>query len=154
MPYVQPKWLPGRPPNEKDLLTCLNGDPQFLGILTSSGTTAPVNNVSTATPFKRGRLLDSLLGTRAADADSLSGRVLLISATAAGVFLTSDTPLINTPSVTTVALRSVIPPAANTMPGDLMNADETKILIMLPGNGWLQWLSNSGSASLIVKELV
>jgi hypothetical protein len=147
-----PSYNPGRPPSYQDLNLNLHGDPQPLGILTSSGSTVPVNNVTTATPFKTGNLLAdgvsrSLLG-------SLSGRVLLVAATAAGVLLTSSSPQISVSTVTTVALWTTIPPLANTFPGVLINTNEIKDLTMLPGSGWLQWLSNSGSASLIVWELV
>ncbi len=152
MATTPPSYSPGRPPNQRDIELLLNGDPQPLGILTSTGTTAPVNNVTTAVPFNTGRLLD-VSGARSLDG-SLAGRVLTFSATAAGVLLTSSSPLISVQSVTTVALSTTIPPLVNTFPGVPIAAGEVKQLIMQPTSGWLQFLSASGSASLIVWEMI
>lgn len=169
---------PGRPATEKDLTARLNGCPMFpafpmlqpgqlipgstvlmsyaalgqapaSGVLTSTGTA--VNNVTTATPFGTGALqadnvTRDLLG-------SLAGRVLLVSATAAGFLMASDSPLVGNNAYWTVATQATIPPAINTFPGVPCAALEVKLLIMLPTTGWLQWISTTGTASLIVEEM-
>lgn len=140
---------PGRPPSERDLVLLLNGSPQPCGILTSTGTA--VNNTTTATTFKTG--VDPT-GAFSVLKDSLAGRVLLVYATAAGFLLPSTTATIGVPTVTTVATSSTIPPAANTFPGVPIAAGEVKSLIMLPTEGWLQFISSSGTASLIVLEML
>lgn len=167
---------PGRPPNERDLVTLLNGAPMFpafpglqfnqlipgtatpytyalgqapaTGILTSTGTA--VNNVTTATPFATGNLNQngnrSLIG-------SMAGRVYLVNAVAAGSLMASDSPLVGQASYWTVALNTTVPPAANTFPGVPLNAGDVRILIMSPATGWLQWISTTGTASLVCTEL-
>ncbi len=143
---------PGRPPSERDWLAFINGDPGVpLGVLTSTGTTAPVNNVTTATPFNTGNLQPD--GSSRTLAGSLAGRVLGLQAISTGLFQTSDSPLIGVQAIMTVALQSVIPPAAFTAPGMLLTAGTTIVVTMLPTRGWLQWLSSAGTASLIIWEL-
>lgn len=152
---VQPTWLPGRPPNVLDVERTLNGSPQPLGILTSTGTA--VNNVTTATPFAqtpRGPQATAAVDVPANLADTLAGRTLLVSATAAGFLLPSTSASIGVPTVTTVATTATIPPAANTFPGVPIAAGEVKLLIMRATEGWLQFISSSGTASLVVWELV
>lgn len=142
---------PGRPPNAKDLEQMTNGDPGVpLGYLVSAGTTTPVNNVTTATPFNTG-VLDSSTGLYSLRG-SLAGRVLLLQAVSAGLLLTSPTASM-IGATTVVALQSTIPPAANRACGVLLSATERVIVTMLPDRGWLQWLGNAGAANLIVWEL-
>lgn len=149
-----PSFSPGRPPNERDWMQFTNGDPGLpLGWLVSSGTTAPVNNVTTATPFNTGEVGSGsgVYGTR----NSLAGRVLLLQPTAAGVFLTSSSAsMVVNVAPAVVALQSTLPPVAGRQPGVLLQANERVIVCMLPTNGWLQWLGNAGAANLIVWELV
>lgn len=167
---------PARPPNERDLIHALNGAPMFpafpglqfgqlipgtttpytyslgqapaTGILTSTG--AAVNNVTTATPFATGTLDSngnrSLMG-------SMAGRVYLVQAVASGSLMACDSPRIGVGSYWTVALNTTIPPAAGTFPGVPLGAGDVRILIMGPTTGWLQWISTSGTASLVCTEL-
>jgi len=147
-------YSPGRPPNERDLVMLLNGSPQVTGILTSTG--SAVNNVTTATPFLTGLQPDGSYNASVKNGvtASLAGRVLLIHAVAAGYLLPSSSPLVGSPTATTVATTGTIPPAANTFPGVPISAGDVRELIMQPNEGWLQWISSSGTASLVVWELV
>lgn len=172
-----PSTNPQRPQAEKTLLTQLNGAPMFppmpgvpqgspipgnptvttqtmlgvqpaSGILTSTG--VAVNNLTTATPFgvttlQADGLTRPLLG-------SLAGRVFLVHAIAAGFLMPSESPLVNDPRYWTVATTATVPPAANTFPGVPLNAGDVRELVMLPTQGWLQWISSSGTASLVVWE--
>lgn len=147
-------YSPGRPPNERDLTLLLNGSPQVAGILTSGG--AAVNNVTTATPFRTGLQPDGTFDASTVNGTtaSLAGRVLLIHAVAAGFLLPSSTAVINMPTMTTVATTATIPPLVGTFPGVPLSAGDVRELIMQPNEGWLQWISSSGTASLVVWELV
>lgn len=170
------QFSPGRPPNERDLLLLLNGAPMFpawpglqagqpipgavtlygyqpgqapaTGIITSTG--AAVNNVTTATPFAAGGVDSS--GNRTLQG-SMAGRVYLVNAVAAGSLMASDSPLVGVPGYWTVALNTTIPPVANTFPGTPLNAGDVRIVIMSPTTGWLQWISASGTASLVCTEM-
>lgn len=160
-----PSSNPARPFNEKDLILLTNGSPMFplapgvqvgqlgqdpaTGVITSTG--AAVNNVTTATPFATGALQADTVSR--ALLGSLAGRVLLVHAVAAGFLMPSNTPKIGTPDVMTVAGTATVPPAAATFPGVPLIAGEVKSLIMLSTHGWLQWISSSGTASLVVWEL-
>lgn len=149
MAVSPPSYSPGRPPSAKDLELLLNGDPQPLGILTSTGTA--VNNLTTTVPFNTGNLLPNGLRTLSG---SLAGRVLAVYATAAGFFLTSSTPLIAIPTVLTVATSGTIPPVVNTFPGVPISAGEVKFVTMSPTSGWFQWISTSGTASMVFLEMI
>jgi hypothetical protein len=167
---------PGRPPNERDLMLLLNGAPMFptfpglqfaqlipgtntqftyqlgqapaTGVLTSTG--AAVNNISTATAFATGALDQN---TNRTLMGSMAGRVYLVNAVAAGSLMPSDSPLVNDPRYWTVALNTTIPPVTNTFPGVPLSAGDVRILVMGPTTGWLQWISATGTASLVCTEL-
>lgn len=142
-----PSYSPGRPPSIRDVELVLNGDLVFLGVLVSTG--AAVNNATTATPFYAA----PQPGT-ASMAGTLAGKCLLLQPTAAGHVLASNSASISVPSVTTVATFATVPPAAATAPGPKLQAEERINFIMLPTNGWLQWLPSTGSANLFVWEIV
>lgn len=172
-----PSSNPARPANEKDLVTLLNGAPMFplfpglangqpipgtpanvsyllgqapgTGILTSTG--VAVNNLTTATPFAQGTV--NADGTTRQLLGSMAGRVYLVQAVAAGSLMASDSPLVGDPRYWTVALNTTVPPVAATFPGVPLNAGDVRILIMLSTCGWLQWISASGTASLVCAEL-
>lgn len=146
-------YSPGRPPSERDLVLLLNGSPQPLGVLTSTGTA--VNNVTTATAFATGLQPDGsfVASVKNSKTSSLAGRVLLVSATAAGFLLPSASASMLSPN-TRVATTDTIPPAAETFPGVPIAAGEVKSLIMQSTEGWLQFISSSGTASLVVWEMV
>jgi hypothetical protein len=169
---------PARPAAEKTLMLQLNGAPMFppfpsmaqgayipgnplvtfeamlgkqpaSGILTSTGTA--VNNLTTAvkfaeTPLANDGVTRPLLG-------SMAGRVYLVHAIAAGFLMPSESPLINDARYWTVASTATVPPAANTFPGVPMAAGDVRELTMLSTQGWLQWISSSGTASLVCWEL-
>lgn len=144
-----------RPVNEKDLITKTNGDPVFLGMLVSTG--AAVNNVTTATPFNAaGRGPNGADGFPVNLDGTLAGKTLLLQTTAAGLIKTSNNPNMTVGSVSgqnIIALQSVVPPLAGTEPGVALASGERVELIMMPLNGWLQWLPVSGSANCLVWEL-
>lgn len=149
---------PSRPPNERDLLLNINGSPRFLGVLVSTG--AAVDNQTTATPFNFRPL--GPVGSVASPANltnTLAGKTLLLQPSAAGLILparvtsaSSSTPLVASPTLTLVALQSVIPVAANTAPGISLASGERVYVTMMADEGWLQWLPVSGSANLFVWE--
>lgn len=142
---------PGRPPNINDLVMGTNGDPVFLGVLVSTG--VAVNNATTATPFSFAPLgPQGVVGATANLAGTLAGKTLLLQTSAAGQILTSGSALMTAPNVT-VAQQTTIPVAQGTAPGVLIQAAERVELIMLPTDGWLQWLPVTGSANLFVWEL-
>lgn len=174
-----PSFNPGRPASEKDIATLLNGAPMFpafpglqlgqpipgaqttfsysptlgqapgTGILTSTG--AAVNNVTTARPFATGNLqTDAVTRTLLG---SMAGRIYLVNAVAAGSLMASDSPKVGTGDYWTVSLNTTIPPVAGTFPGVPLNAGDVRILIMGPTTGWLQWISTTGTASLVCTEL-
>lgn len=131
----------------RDIALMANGSPQPRGILTSSGTA--VNNLTTAVPFNAPAATGAAAGTV-----TLAGKMLLVHATAAGFVLPATSSDINIPTATTVATTSTIPPVAATFPGVPIAAGEVKSLTMLPGEGYLQFISASGTASLVVLELL
>jgi hypothetical protein len=169
-------YSPSRPSTERDISLLLSGAPMFpmfpglqmgqripgaaaqfnyqpgqgpaTGILTSTG--AAVNNITTATPFAKGNLNGD--GTYSIQG-SMAGRAYLVNAVAAGSLMASDSPLVGQPSYWTVALNTTVPPAAGTFPGVPLNAGDVRIIIMGPTTGWLQWISASGTASLVCTEL-
>ncbi len=132
---------PTRPPNIRDLEMLLNGKPIFLGVIVSPGTA--VNNATTATPFN---------AAATATATTLAGKVLLIQPTAAGHVLSSESAVIGAPSFT-VATFATVPPAAGTVPGVKLQAEERIPFVMQSNEGWLQFIPSSGSANLFVWEL-
>lgn len=129
---------PGRPPTILDAILIPNGSPLYLGRIVSTGTA--VDNSSTAVPFNylpRGGL--NL-------ANTLAGRQLLLQPTAAGYIMASEV----NPSVVGYA------PVTNfngSNPGPLLAAQERVLLCMLPTQGWLSFIPDSGSANLMVWEL-
>jgi hypothetical protein len=131
-----------RPPNERDQVLAINGTPAFLGILVSAG--AVINNATTAVPFND--------GAAAGRTTTLAGKVLLLQPTAAGVFMPSSSALIGGAGFT-LALQSVVPPLANTIPGVSLAAGERVVVTMGANQGWLQWLPLAGAANLFVWEL-
>lgn len=153
---------PGRPPNINDLVRNTNGSPQYLGSLVSTG--AAVNNLTTATPFNATPLGAASVATPAAAAslanltNTLAGKTLIVQTTAAGLIMaaTNSSMTANQTTPFLVAQQSVMPPAAGTAPGFLINGGngDARILVMQPTEGWLQWLPVTGSANLHVWELV
>ncbi len=110
-----------------------------------------MNNVTTATPFATGTL-DSVTNTRST-VGSMAGRVYLVNAAAAGSLMASDSPNVGQPDYWTVALNTTVPPASGRFPGVPLLAGDVRIIIMAPTTGWLQWISTSGTASLVCTEL-
>ncbi len=149
---------PGRPPNEKDLITNINGSPRvWLGALVSTGTA--VNNATTATPFYTTPL--SSTGSPATGpanfTNTLAGKTLLLQTTAAGLIFPSFSPNMPpnaVPNQFIIALQSVLPPLPGTCPGVALTSGERVVIIMSPVDGWLQWLPLTGSANCLVWELV
>ncbi len=146
--------MAARPFNEKDLITVTNGDPLYLGTLVSTG--AAVNNATTATPFSNTPVGPTATSVPANLSGTLAGKTLLLQTSAAGLILTSDNPNMTVGSVAgqkIVALQSVIPAVAGTAPGVSLVSGERVELIMMPLNGWLQWIPLTGSANCHVWEL-
>lgn len=141
-PPGQPGYSPSRPPNEKDVVTLLNGAPTYLGAIVSTG--AALNNANTATPF-------NFTQTNAPNmAGTLAGKVLLIQASAIGFILASPTAV---PALA-VATQTTIPPVAGTAPGVQIAANTAQIVVMRQDQGWLQFIPSTGSANLLVWELL
>ena len=158
-----PSSNPNRPADMLALVAQLSGAPMFpamspslplgsdpaTGILTSTGTA--VNNITTATPFATGTL--GANGSTRKLRGSMAGRVFLVHAVASGFLMASTSPKVGYPSAFTVASTGTVPPVANTFPGVPLNAGDVREIVMGPQTGWLQWISSSGTASLIVWEL-
>lgn len=144
---------PGRPATEKDMFIQTNGSPLYLGTLVSTG--SAVNNATTATPFCTTALGPSVSGGPVTNyTNTLAGKLLLLQTTAAGLIMPSSTASMTPgPNNTIIALQTVQPPAAGTSPGVALTLGERVIVLMLPNEGWLQWLPVSGSANLLVWEL-
>ncbi len=147
---------PARPASERDLVLVTNGSPIFLGALVSTG--AAVNNLTTANPFNSAALNPAVTpavpGFAPNFTNTLAGKTLLLQSTAAGLILPSTGPsMVPVANVTLViALQSVLPPVAGTAPGVALVSGERVELIMLPNEGWLQWLPLV-SGNLLVWEL-
>jgi hypothetical protein len=119
----------------------LNGCPVYLGKLVSTGTA--VNNLTTATPFLATPLQASASSTGGQNMlGTLAGKMLLIQATAGGFILPSNS---NAVTITNQA-------GAN--PGVQLFANTGQIVLMNSMYGWMQWLPSSGSANLLIWELV
>lgn len=169
-------YSPGRPSTDRDMAQLLNGAPMFptfsgwqqgtaipgtaglkyvyspsqapgTGVLTSGGTA--VNNITTASSFATGLLPDGTWGLQG----SMAGRVYLVQAVAAGFLMAAESPLVGQPSYWTVAVNTTIPPVAGTFPGVPLSAGDVRIVTMAPTAGWLQWISVTGTASLVCTEL-
>lgn len=141
---------PGRPSSDKTTLQYLNGSPVFLGVLVSTG--AAVNNSTTATPFN-----SSPLGTAVSGAsppinltNTLAGKMLLLQTTAAGLILPAGSATLTIVQQATSPVMS--PPYSH--PGVALASGERAVILMLQGNGWLQWLPVTGSANCLVWELL
>jgi hypothetical protein len=134
-------YSPGRPPNERDVVQTINGQPNFLGVLTSTAA-APVNNATTAVPFN----VKSSIASRGFQG-SLAGKTLLLQATANGLILPGED---NTVSIVQQA-TAPNPPAA--VPGILITAAERVELTLGPTTPCLQFATVSGTGSLLVWEM-
>lgn len=146
--------MSARPFNEKDLITATNGDPIFLGALVSTG--AAVNNLTTATPFNQTAAQGDVTKGALNMNGTLAGKTLLLQTSAAGLIMTASNPsmVINgVPGANVIAQQTVLPPVAGTAPGVSLASGERVELIMMPLDGWLQWLPVSGSANCLVWEL-
>lgn len=140
-PSNVPRYTPGRPNTDRDIALTLNGKATYLGVIVSAGTA--VNNVTTATPFNN---------EESATTVTLKGKALLLLPTAAGHVLASSSPSMLAPT-TIVATFATVPPAAGTVPGVKLQAEERVPFFMLPTEGYLQFIPTSGSANLFVWEL-
>lgn len=130
---------PGRPASTKGTLQFLNGSPKYLGKLVSTG--SAVDNYSTATPFlATPRGPTNLL-------DTLAGRSLLLQSTGDGYVLPSDLNPANPGYIPITASLT----GAN--PGVFISNKERVQALMLPTEGWLMWIPDSGSANLLIWEL-
>jgi hypothetical protein len=140
---------PARPYTEFDLLQALDGQPQYLGVLVSTG--AAVNNATTATPFNQtpqGAQNPSSPGTTQLpgnNAGTLAGKVLLLQTTAAGFVLAGASPAITITNQT-------LPTGMGLIPGTALASGERVIITMLSSYGYLQWLPAT-SGNLFVWEL-
>jgi hypothetical protein len=115
----------------------LDGMPQFLGVLTSSG--SAVNNATTANPFNQtARGPVNFSGT-------LAGKRLMLQTSAAGFVLPAATTAL------TIA-NQTLPTAMGHAPGTALGAGDRIVIDMLPNWGFLQWLPES-AGNLFVWEL-
>ena len=131
---------PARPPNERDAVIQINGQPNFLGVLTSTGT--GVNNLTTAVSFNTLSTIPGV-GFRG----SLAGKTLLLQPTANGLILPGESSTVNIVQQATVPN----PPAA--VPGLLVTAGERVELTLGPSTPFLQFVTVTGTGSLLVFEM-
>lgn len=148
---------PGRPPNINDLVRNTNGSPQYLGTIVSTG--AVQNNATTATPFNQTPLGPSNTPVTSPPSNltnTLAGKTLLLQSSAAGLIqpATNASVIANQATPSLVALQTVVPPVLGTAPGVSLASGERVVVVMQTTEGWLQWLPVSGSANLLVWELV
>lgn len=149
-----------RPQSEKDILLRINGMPVYLGQLTSSGNTVVVNNRTTAVPFADPALQSTsfspgVTGSQQNLQGTLAGKVLGLQSTAAGVFAFSATNVVlGTANKAQLPDMRVQLQTGTDTPGMALAAGERIVITCAPQYGWLQWLSISGSATLLVWELV
>lgn len=138
---------PGRPPNERDIIQALAGMPVFLGVITSTAA-APANNSTTAVKFN---VLSAAPNT--GYQGSLAGKVLLLQPTAAGLILpTPSTTPTTAPAVIVQQATAPNPPAA--IPGILIGINERVEITMSQTTAYLDFVAVTGTASLLVWELV
>lgn len=137
---------PQRPPSVNTSIDLLNGCPNYLGTIVSSG--AGVSNLTTSVPFLGTPLQPAPTSTGGQNmVGSLAGKVLLLQASAAGYILPSDSNVVN------IANQNV-PVPQGFEPGVSIPANTAVIVIMNSMYGWLQWLPVSGAGNLTVWELV
>ena len=132
---------PARPPSERDAVIQINGQPNFLGVLTSTAAVA-VNNATTAVPFNTLSTIPGV-GFRG----SLAGKTLLLQPTANGLILPGESSTVNIVQQATVPN----PPAA--VPGLLVTAGERVELTLGPSTPFLQFVTVTGTGSLLVFEM-
>lgn len=137
-------YSPGRPPNERDVVQTISGQPNFLGVLLSTSATS-VNNATTAVPFNTPSTAPNA-GTQG----SLAGKVLLLQANAAGYILPGEDA-----TVTIVAQGTTpqLSPPPLSIPGVYIGTQERVEITMGPTTPYLQWKSASGTGSLFCWEM-
>lgn len=151
---TSPTGTPFRPPNEKDVLLLANGRAVFLGVIRSTG--AAVDNSTTlapAPPFSFTPVSAPPPGSVDSPsnmAGTLAAKMLLVQATAAGLVRSSRTA-IGAQGTLNVAAQS-LPIAQGTEPGILLSTVPVE-LMHTPLDGFLQWISSTGTADLYVWEL-
>lgn len=145
---------PFRPPNEKDLVQMMNGRARFLGVIRSTGTA--VDNSTTAAPAPPFSAIPaSTSGIAGVDtpqnlSGTLAGKMLLLQPSAAGFVRASSGVLgSGVPTVATFTL----PVGVGFEAGVKLQTEERVTTTMLATDGWLQWISVSGTADLFVWEL-
>lgn len=135
-----PGFSPARPPNERDIVQQIAGQPNFLGVLTSTGAVA-VNNSTTAFPFNATALNPPMFrGT-------LAGKTLLVQPTAAGLILPGESAVVN------LVQQATAPNPPLAIPGVLLGINERVELTLGPSTPFLQFVAVTGTASLLVWEM-
>lgn len=135
-------YSPARPPNERDVVQTISGQPNFLGVLLSTAAAA-VNNTTTAVPFN----VPSPIPSKGF-AGSLAGKVLLLQPNGAGYLLPGETAAVNIVAQGTAP--SIVAPLS--LPGVYVGANERVEVTMGPSTPCLQW-KGVGTASLFVWEM-
>lgn len=136
-------YSPARPPNERDVVQTISGQPNFLGVLLSTSA-ASVNNATTAIPFNTPSTAPGY-GLKG----SLAGKVLLLQPNAAGYILPGEDATVTIVAQGTAPV--LVPPAS--IPGVYIGNQERVEITMGPTTPYLQWKSASGTGSLFVWEM-
>lgn len=141
---------PNRPATERDVVQTIAGQPVFLGVITSTAAAA-VNNSTTAVPFN---VRSGAPG--AGFQGSLAGKVLLLQSTAAGLILPNpNNPPLTTPAVIVQqATTPVFSPPPLQIPGILLGINERVEITMGQTTPYLDFVAVTGTASLLVYEMV
>lgn len=129
-------YSPLRPPNVNDAVQVIAGQPNFLGVLTSTAA-ASVNNSTTAVPF----------GVPALGSAGLAGKVLLLQPTAAGLILPGEN------SVVSIVQQATAPNPPVAVPGVLLGLGERVEITLGPTTPYLQFVAVTGTASCLVWEM-
>lgn len=133
-----------RPAAVNDTMHTIDGSPLFLGVIVSTGTA--LNNATTATPFNSTAASQGGLQGGNALQGTLAGKCLMLQSSVIGFVLPS-----------TANTTNLIAQATSFSPGQAMGpeiqANERVLILMLPTEGWIQYLPLTGSGNLFVWEL-
>jgi len=147
-------YSPMRPAQVRDVSLTMAGEPNFLGIITASGSTV-VDNSTTATPFKQ-EATQQANGGVGSLAGTLAGKMLLLQADGECYFMAS-TGILGAVGTSTVARQGTVPPTVGTVPGVHIATSNLDVkFFMAQSKGWLQVVSaNDGTTvNVYVYELL
>lgn len=143
---------PGRPPNINDLTMGLNGTWKFLGQIVATST--PKDNGNTTTPFFATPKSDAdpNTGKRANYEGTLTGRTLILQAMD-NAFLVQVAQADQLPGGVGGLRLNPVTAASGANPGLRFGVGERPSFVMGPTQGFLQVISETGTATVSVWEL-